>query len=149
MASSRLVTLGAMAGLVLASVAGVFAGLGLAERANEQRVETLVLAAPASAEARDPALRSAGGFTGFEPSAIAGTVTRSGQIAPGGGETFEVVTGAASMRVSTTSYVRLFHIEAADAALAAGDLVVVRTDEDGGAAAVLRVPPDLREGDSR
>jgi hypothetical protein len=98
------------------------------------------------------ALRSSAGFTGFEEGALGGAVTRSGVAEGGeGGEegVLAVQTESARMQVRLSSPDRLYRIVPAEAPLAAGDVVVVRVDEDGVAEAVLRVPADLREGDSR
>ncbi|MCK9485605.1 MAG: hypothetical protein M0R73_02725 [Dehalococcoidia bacterium] len=147
--SSRLLTLGAIAGLVLAGVGGAFAGMQLAERANTPGTQTVAMEAPASAPVHDIALRSAAGFTGFEQDALGGQVTRTGSAAPASDGTFEVRSGGATMTVATTSTVRLYRIDASGRPLTEGDVVVIRVDEAGAPVAALRIPPDLREGDAR
>lgn len=145
---------GARSGLVvgavlLLAVGGFFAGMQLGERASEPGSHTLTLDRPSATERRDAALRSSAGFTGFEEGALGGAVTRSGVAESGEDGVFAVQTESARMQVRTSSPARLFRIMAARAPLAPGDVVVVRVDEDGVAEAVLRVPADLREGDSR
>ena len=145
---------GARSGLVvvavlLLTVGGFFAGVQLGESASEPGTRTLTLDRPSATEPRDVALRSSAGFTGFEEGALGGAVTRSG-VADGGEEgVLAVQTESARMQVRLSSPARLYRIVTAEAPLAAGDVVVVRVDEDGVAEAVLRVPADLREGDSR
>ncbi len=146
---SRLVTLGAIAGLVVAALGGVVGGMRLAERVNEPGTSVATVAHPASAPRAEIALRSPAGFTGFEAGALGGSVTRTGAIAAGEGAAFDVRSGASAMTVRATSTVRLYRIQDTDRPLAPGDVVVVRLDEAGSATAVLRIPPDLREGDSR
>lgn len=135
--------------LLLIATGGFFAGVQLGERASEPGTQTLTLDRPADATPRDVGLRSPAGFTGFESGALGGQVTREGVVAGVADGAFDVETGSARMRVSTTSPQRLYHIVAVEAPLSPGDVVVIRLDENGAAEAVLRVPADLREGDSR
>lgn len=147
--NSRVRTLIA-AGIGLVIVAGgFFAGSALGERASRPGTQTLTLERPAAAAPRDVALRSGAGFTGFEDGALGGAVTRSGTIAEGEDGAFAVETGSARLDVRATSPARLYRIAAGGGGVEAGDIVVVRVGEDGVAEAILRVPPDLREGDSR
>lgn len=148
--SGRIVTLGVVAGLVLAAAGGAFAGMRLAERANTPGTETVVVEAPASAPASDTApLRSPAGFTGFEQDALSGHVTRVGSATAPVDGAFEVRSGGATMTVTTASTVRLYRITADAPPLATGDVVVIHLDESGAPMAALRIPPDLREGDAR
>lgn len=147
--SGRLATIGAITGLLLASVGGVFVGMRLAERVNEPATQVLAVEDPESAPASDVARRSPAGFTGFEQDALGGRVTRAGATSEANAGAFEVREGPASMIVRTTTTTRLYRIAAAERPLAPGDVIVVRLDESGAPLAVLRVPPDLREGDAR
>jgi len=135
--------------VLLIAVGGFFAGMQLGERASEPGTQTLTLDRPSATDPRDVALRSLAGFTGFEEGALGGAVTRSGVAESGEDGVLAVQTESARMQVRTSSPARLFRIVSAEAPLARGDVVVVRVDEDGVAEAVLRVPVDLREGDSR
>ncbi len=135
--------------LLVVAVGGFVVGSRLGERASEPGTQTLAVDRPSAAAPRDVALRSPAGFTGFEAGALGGLVTRSGTAAPDEDGVFTVTTDSATLRVRTTSPARLFRIVPLDGALSTGDIVVVRTDEDGVAEAILRIPPDLREGDSR
>ncbi|MGE3962290.1 MAG: hypothetical protein AB7F65_11480 [Dehalococcoidia bacterium] len=144
----------ARSGVLLVAILGVAAagfllGLRLGERASEPGTRTLTLDRPAAAQPRDVALRSPAGFTGFEDGALGGRVTRSGLTEDLEDGVFAVRTGSARMQVRTLEPARLFEIVPAGAPLAPGDVVVVRLGEDGAIEAVLRVPVDLREGDSR
>jgi hypothetical protein len=137
--------------LLAVAVGGFAAGARLGERASEPGAQTLSVARPSAAILRDVALRSPAGFTGFEEGALGGVVSRSGLVASSADAdgAFTVATGSATLEVRTLSPARLFRIVTLDRPLTAGDIVVVRTAEDGTAAAILRIPPDLREGDSR
>lgn len=141
--------------VLLITVGGFVAGTQLGGRASEPGSQTLTLDRPSATEPRDVGLRSLGGFTGFEEGALSGAVTRTGVAESGedGGNgpdgTFTVHTETAQMQVRTSSPARLYRIATAESPLAPGDVVVVRVDGDGVAEAVLRVPADLREGDSR
>ncbi|MQC17951.1 MAG: hypothetical protein DWG80_02615 [Chloroflexi bacterium] len=137
--------------LLVVAVGGFVSGTRLGERASEPGTETLEVDRPSAAVPRDVALRSPAGFTGFEEGALGGLVTRSGlaELEPDAEGIFTVVTDSATLRVRTLSPARLYRIVALEGPLAAGDIVVVRTAEDGTAEAILRIPPDLREGDSR
>lgn len=135
--------------VLLITVGGFFAGMQFGERGSEPGSRTLTLDRPSATEPRDVALRSAAGFTGFEEGALGGAVTRSGVAETGADGVLAVQTQSAAMQVRMTSPARLYRIVSAETALAPGEVVVVRLDEDGVAEAVLRVPSDLREGDSR
>ncbi|MCB9484015.1 MAG: hypothetical protein H6675_08400 [Dehalococcoidia bacterium] len=135
--------------LLAVAVGGFFAGSKLADRASEPGTRTLTLDRPSAAAPRDVALRSAGGFTGFEEGALGGQVTRSGATADVEDAAFAVEGGGARLQLRVTSPARLYRIAPASTPLAIGDVVVIRVDADGAAEAVLRVPADLREGDSR
>ncbi|MCK9495080.1 MAG: hypothetical protein M0R75_06235 [Dehalococcoidia bacterium] len=130
-------------------IGGFVGGMRLGERASEPGTDTLTLDQPSAAAPRDVALRSPAGFTGFEDGALGGVVTRNGVVTAGEDGAFAVQTGSATLQLRTTSPARMYRIAPVDGSLAAGDVVVVRLDEDGAAEAVLRVPADLREGDSR
>jgi len=131
------------------AVGGFLAGTSLGERASEPGTQTLTLDRPSASAPRDIALYSAAGFSGFEEGALGGLVTRSGAAEVGADGTVIVKSGSATLQVRTLSPARLFSIVPATASLAAGDIVVIRLAEDGAAEAILRVPADLREGDSR
>lgn len=138
-----------VAAVLLIAVGGFVAGMQLGQRASEPGSQTLTLDRPSATEPRDVALRSSAGFIGFEEGALGGAVTRSGVTEAGEDGNLAVQTESARMQVSISSPARLYRIVAAQSPLAPGDVVVVRLDEDGLAEAVLRVPEDLREGDSR
>ena len=137
--------------LLIVAVGGFMSGTRLGERASEPGTQALHLDRPSAAAPRDVALRSPAGFTGFEEGALGGLVTRSGlaELEPDAEGIFTVATDSATLRVRTLSPARLFRIVTLDGPLATGDIVVVRTAGDGVAEAILRIPPDLREGDSR
>jgi len=135
--------------ILVIAVGGFFAGTRLGERASQAGTQTLTLDRPSASAPRDVALQSAAGFSGFEEGALGGLVMRSGTAEIGEEGTVVVQSGPARLQVRTLSPARLFRIVAADSPLAPGDVVVVRVDEDGVADGVLRVPADLREGDSR
>lgn len=135
--------------VLLLAVGGFFTGMQFGERSSAPGTQALTLDRPSATEPRDVALRSSAGFTGFEEGALGGAVTRSGVAETGEDGVFAVQTESARMQVRTSSPARLYRIVPAEAPLAPGDVVVVRVDEDGAAEAVLRVPADLREGDSR
>ncbi len=145
---------GAKSGVLIVAVfviaiGGFFAGTRLGERASEPGTQTLTLDRPSASTPRDVALHSTAGFSGFEEGALGGLVTRSGSAEVGEEGTVIVRSGDATLQVRTLSPARLFNIASADAGITPGDIVVVRIAEDGAAEAILRVPADLREGDSR
>lgn len=142
---ARVASFGAALGLLVAAVAGVFAGLALAERANTQHVETMTLAAPSSAEPRDVALRSAGGFTGFEAGALPGDVTRVGEMTEQSEGRYAVSDGQATLHVALTSAERLYTIQTATRGLEAGDVVVLQVGDDRTAEGALRIVAELPE----
>ena len=131
------------------AVGGFVVGTRLGERTSEASTQTLTLDRPSASTPRDVALYSAAGFSGFEEGALGGLVMRSGAAEVGNDGTVIVQSGSATLQVRTLSSARLFSIVPADVGLAAGDIVVIRLTEDGATEAILRVPPDLREGDSR
>lgn len=137
--------------VLLLAAGGFYLGVRLGERASEPGTTALTLDSPSAAAPRDVALRSGAGFTGFEAGALGGVVTRSGvaETDDTEGGTFAVQTATARLEVRTSAPARLYRIVPAEDALAPGDVVVIRVAEDGTAEAVLRVPADLREGDSR
>ncbi len=141
---------GLIAAVMLAvAVGGFLAGVKLADRASQPGTETLTLERPSAAAPRDVALRSPAGFTGFEEGSLGGEVTRSGETVAAEDASFAVVGGGARLDVRLSAPARLFRIVPGSEPLAAGDVVVIRLAADGAAEAVLRVPSDLREGDSR
>ena len=135
--------------VLLLATGGFFTGMQLGERTSAPGSQTLTLDRPSATESRDVALRSSAGFTGFEEGVLGGAVTRSGVAESGEDGVLAVQTQTARMQVRMSSTDRLYRIVSAEQSLAPGDVVVVRVDEDGVAEAVLRVPADLREGDSR
>jgi hypothetical protein len=135
--------------LVAAAAGGFLLGVALGERASQPGTQVLTVDRPASVAPRDVALRSAGGFTGFEAGALGGEVTREGVATGVTAEGLTLASGAAVMQVRYVDTTRFYHLVDADRPLAPGDVVVVRLGRDGVAEAVLRVPADLREGDSR
>lgn len=139
----------AIGGLLLAGAAGLAGGMRLGERASEPGSHTVTLTDPRSAPARSGALVSPAGFTGFEDGALGGIVTRTGTTTAMEDGQFGVLTGSAAMDVRVTRSTRLYRLVEADGAVSMGDVVVVRLDSTGAPVAVLRVPADLREGDSR
>jgi len=145
----RVTSILAIVGLVLAGVVGVLGGMRLGEAASEPGLQTLTVADPRSTAPRDDAPRSPAGFTGFEDGALGGVVTRTGTTTAFEDGRFSVMTGSAVMDVRVSATTRLYRLVEADSPLAAGDVVVVSLDASGAPTAVLRVPADLREGDSR
>jgi len=135
----------AIAGLLLAAACGTFTGLALAERASTADTNTLTVTDPHSAEETRTALQSAAGFTGFEGLALAGPVTRTGEVVAGTDGAFSVVSGEATLEVQTTSPARLYRIVPSAVPLSIGDVIVVRLDGSGVPIAVLHVPSDLRK----
>lgn len=136
-------------GIVVAALGGgVAAGVALGTRASAPVQTELVLADPALATpAPEAALRSAGGFTGFDgAAALGGAVTRVGAIAGTRDGSFEVTGAGSTLAIRTTSTARLYRVRRAASPLRPGDTVVVLVGADGSAAAVLRVPADLNEG---
>jgi hypothetical protein len=146
---SRVTSILAILGLLFAAVGGVVGGMRLGEAASEPGSQTLTVADPRSATPRDDLLRSPAGFTGFEDGALGGVVTRSGTTTAFEDGRFSVVTGSAVMDVRISATTRLYRLVEAPGPLATGDVVVVSLDATGAPIAVLTVPADLREGDSR
>ncbi|MSQ31077.1 MAG: hypothetical protein EXR64_03480 [Dehalococcoidia bacterium] len=147
---ARLASALALAAALLAPVGGLAAGVALAQRANAPGLLEVVIADPATAPGGIEPLRSAGGFTGFDgPTALGGSVVRTGQMSATEGGRFEVTGDGATMAARTTNSTRLFRIERAATPLRAGDAVQVRLDGAGAPLGVLRLPFDLHEGANR
>lgn len=146
---SRVTSALAILGLLIAGAVGVAGGMRLGEAAGEPGVRTLAVADPRSAAPRDDALHSPAGFTGFEDGALGGVVTRTGTTTAFEDGRFSVLSGSAVMDVRISATTRLYRLAEADDPLVEGDVVVVSVDAAGVPVAVLRVPDDLREGDSR
>ena len=148
---ARLRTLLTIAAAVAALGGGIALGVTLGERAGRAGHDELVIADPALATGVTvPTLRSAGGFTGFDgPGSLAGTATRAGTVGGARGGAFDVTSEGASLGIRTTSTARLYRIRKASTSLSAGDAVIVRTQADGAAVGVLRVPRDLGEAAPR
>ena len=150
MLSSRVRTLLALAAALVAFVGGGATGIGIADRTNAPHQRDVVIPAPAGASGGIQALRSAGGFTGFDaPAALSGGVARTGTMSATQNGAFEVSSAGSTLAARTTSGARLFGIERASSAPARGDAVLVRLDGSGGTTGVLRLPGDLHEGENR
>ena len=95
-------------------------------------------------------LRSPGGFTGIDGRpALGGNVVRVGQTDAVAAQSIEVLDGSGTFTVSLVEPLRLYRLGPADLPLAPGEVVLVRVDAGGVPQAVLRVPSDLGEGDTR
>lgn len=140
-----------LGGAVLALGVGVAVGATLGERASHPGHQELLIVDPALAgRGTDQALRSGGGFTGFDgPGGLGGAAARTGEVTAPRDGTFQVRSEGASLDVRLTSTARLFRLRGAAEGLRPGDAVVVRVRPDGAAAGVLRVPRDLNEGTGR
>ncbi len=150
MLSSRVRTLLALAAALVAFVGGAATGIGIADRTNVPHQRDVVIADPTGASGGIQALRSTGGFTGFDaPAALAGSVARTGTMSATQNGAFEVTSAGSTLAARTTSGARLFRIERASSAPARGDAVLVRLDAGGVATGVLRLPGDLHEGENR
>ena len=143
---ARLLTVMTLLGALAALGGGVALGVTLGERASRPGHDELVLADPALATGvAVPALRSTGGFSGFDgPGSLPGTATRAGTVGAARDGAFEITSEGATLSVRTTSTVRLFRLRKATTELRAGDSVIVRARADGAAAGVLRVPRATR-----
>lgn len=146
---ARVTSMLAVLGLLLAAVGGTFGGMRLGETASQPGSQTLTVADPRSAPRHDDMLRSPAGFTGFEDGALGGVVTRSGVTTAFEDGRFSVVSGSAVMEVRISAPTRLYRLVEAPTPLATGDVIVVNLDATGAPTAVLSIPADLREGDSR
>ena len=130
--------------LLLAALGGgITLGARIGDRVTAPGTRVVAITDPALANPTPQwALRSAGGFTGFGgPPALAGDVFRSGALAADGdGDSGELLVEgpSATTTVRYEGSSRLFRIEPATDALAAGDVVVVRT-VDGTVRGILRV----------
>jgi len=147
------VTFGAIAGLLVAAVLGLLGGMNLSERHSQPGTQTTTVESPRSAPASDRVLHSPAGFTGFESGALTGTVTRTGAITEattsGPATTFTIADGPSTMTVQATATTRLYRITEATTSLAPGNIIIVAIDTTSAPTAILRIPPDLREGDAR
>ncbi|MDA0815473.1 MAG: hypothetical protein O2924_02730 [Chloroflexi bacterium] len=136
-------------GLVAIVAVGLVVGMQLGELTSAANEQTLALDRPSTVAARDVGLRSSAGFNGFETGALRGDVTRTGAITTPSADTIIVDSGAATAEFRFTSPTRLYRIQPSSSPLRPGDVVVIRLNADGAGEASLRVPGDLREGDSR
>jgi len=139
------------AGGLVALGGGIVAGMALGDRASRPGHNELVIASPALAgTTNEQAVRSRGGFTGFDGAGgLDGSAVRGGTMGAMRDGAFEVTSSGSTLSVRATSSGRLFGIAAATSPLRAGDAVVVRLQTDGSASGVLRVPADLNEGAGR
>lgn len=137
--------------LVAALGGGVLSGIALGEHASRPGTQLLALDDPRAIESGVSApLRSAAGFTGFEGRpALGGVVVRVGVVGDVQERSLAVVDGGGTLTISLTQPQRIYRLARATQPLAAGDVVLVRLDEEGAPVAALRVPADLYEGDSR
>ncbi len=147
----------AVLGLLGAGGAGVFVGIILGDRNSEPGTTTLRIVDPAFEQLiAEPAIRSAGGFTGFGGlPALNGRVLRFGTVesieldppSPTGtvGGTLTVTADGATATVRFIRVERLFTITPATEPLAPGDLVQLNIEGDR-AVGTLRLPTDLEAG---
>jgi hypothetical protein len=139
----RLRLAGALAGVLVAVLGGAALGVTLGERASEPDVQQLVVGDPALAPDDFPALRSPGGFTGFEGSpALRGRAFRVGEVVEATESGLQVSGDGATMNVSLRDESRLFRLAPLSGSLESGDVVLVRL-EGQDVTGVLRVPRDL------
>lgn len=146
---ARLRVAGAILGIVLAAAGGAAFGVALGERASQPVVRDLVVADHSNAPEHTPALRSPGGFTGFEGRpGLTGRVFRVGEIGQASEEQLDVIGDGSSVQVRLRDGTRLFRLAPLAGGPAPGDVVMVRLEQDV-VTGVLRVPPDLGEGEAR
>ena len=146
----RLVTI-AMLTLALASAAGgAMLGVRLGQAASAPAERQLMLvsaegALPASAGA----VRSAGGFTGFDGArGLKGEALRSGTVRSVAGGTMVIASPESTLNLRYTRAERFFTIARTTTPLRADDLVQVFV-RDGVATGVLRVPASIEQGANR
>ena len=145
----RFSTLLSAFGFVAIVLMGLVAGMQLGQLASTPDEQVLALDRPSTVADRDVALRSVAGFSGFEAGALRGEVTRTGAITAPTANTLIVDSGIATAEFRFTSPTRLYRIQPTSVPLRPGDVVVIRLSAEGMGEASLRVPGDLREGDSR
>lgn len=144
--ASRLFSIVAVGGIVLAALGGVLLGLRLADAANEPQQRTLTIANPEGAQDASPALRSAGGFTGFEGlPALPGDAVRSGEIRDVTDEGFLVASGGGALSVAAARAGDTYRIASLERSLASGDAVVLRIDASGAVVAALLITAPVTE----
>lgn len=148
---ARLVTFLVVVAALAAFGGGAVTGMALGERASRPGHSELVLADPALAGAVvERALRSPGGFTGFDGAgSLDGAAARSGTVGATRDGAFEVASEGSTLSLRSTSPARLFRIASLAGTLRTGDPVVVRVQTDGTATGILKVPSDLADGARR
>lgn len=130
--------------LAAVAAAGGLSGVALGERMSERGIEELVIADPALAPDERPALRSAGGFTGFEGApALIGAVVRTGTFEETAEGDVRVTQDGASVEISLREPDRLLRLAPAASPLLPGDIVLVRYGSDDEVTGILRVPAGL------
>jgi hypothetical protein len=128
--------------LIGAAAGGGWLGVTLGERASEPDVRRLTFRDPLQLEDTPPfAVRSTGGFTGFGgPPALDGDVLRAGSVAAVDEGSLTLEDGAGELVVTYATPVLVRRIRPAEAPLADGDTVLVRSVDDV-PVSILRVVP--------
>ncbi len=148
-AIARLRMIAAILGIVVAAAVGGATGIAVGERASQPEVHDLVVSDPRNAPEHALALRSPAGFTGFEGRpGLTGRVFRAGQVDTATEGALAITAEGGRVDVRLRDGTRLFSLAPLTGELRAGDIVLARVEDDV-VTGILRVPPDLGEGEGR